>query len=386
VTPLARLHAAGLDATDCQVHGGFVNAHTHIYSALAPMGMPAPEPPPSDFLEILQRVWWRLDRALDAQSLRASARLYAAESLLFGTTTLIDHHESPGMIDGSLDILADACEEMGIRAALGYGATERNRGRIEAREGLEECRRFLTWRGAPQRESDASLESPPLLRGLVALHASFTVSDDSLVEAAALCRELGAPMHIHLAEDAADVADARKRGHAGPLERLLAHDALPAGSILAHGVHLDADQVRMARDNGLWIVQNPRSNRGNRVGYPGALAAADRVALGTDGYPSDSAAEIAALLEEAALHGDDMASARRRPDAGRDLAGALFGELRDACAVEKTGVVRQLIVNDRVVVRDGRLVAEDIEALRAEAAAEAPTLWERMAVQDERFS
>ena len=79
---------------------GFVNAHTHIYSALAPYGMPPATPPPENFLQILERVWWRLDRALDEPSLRASARLYAAESLLYGTTTLIDHQESPSFIEG----------------------------------------------------------------------------------------------------------------------------------------------------------------------------------------------------------------------------------------------------------------------------------------------
>ena len=94
---------------------GFVNAHTHMYSALAPYGMPPAEPAPENFVQILERVWWRLDRALDERSLRASARLYVAESLLHGTTTLIDHNESPNFIEGSLDVLADACEEFGIR-------------------------------------------------------------------------------------------------------------------------------------------------------------------------------------------------------------------------------------------------------------------------------
>ncbi|MGQ0723358.1 MAG: amidohydrolase family protein, partial [Candidatus Eiseniibacteriota bacterium] len=121
-----------------------INAHTHIYSALAPLGMPLPTRSPANFLEILERVWWRLDRALDEASLRASARLYAAESLRFGTTTLIDHHESPGFIEGSLDVIADACQAAGVRALLCYGATERNAGRDEAKRGLAECRRFLT--------------------------------------------------------------------------------------------------------------------------------------------------------------------------------------------------------------------------------------------------
>ncbi|MCA9559768.1 MAG: amidohydrolase family protein, partial [Myxococcales bacterium] len=104
--------------TGDRVRPGDVCAHTHLYSGLAPLGMPPPEPAPTNFVEILERVWWRLDRALDAASLRAAARLYVAEALLAGTTTLIDHHESPTLIEGSLDILADACAGLGVRALL----------------------------------------------------------------------------------------------------------------------------------------------------------------------------------------------------------------------------------------------------------------------------
>lgn len=345
---------------------GFVNAHTHIYSGLAPLGMPAPLRVPENFVQILERVWWRLDRALDERSLGAAARYYVAEALLHGTVALVDHHESPAFIDGSLDVLADACQELGMRAVLCFGATERNGGREEARRGLAECRRFM-------RDNER-----PLVRGVVGLHASFTVSDDTIRAAGELCRELATVLHVHVAEDVADVADAKARGWAGPLERLGALDALPPGSILAHGVHLDAREVRAAAELGCWIVQNPRSNRGNRVGYPGALGASSRVALGTDGYPSDERAERAALLEEARRHGDDAGAAERRAGAGHALVVERFGATDDAC--ERTGdVVRLLRIAGRVVVRDGALQTGDITAIRAAASAAAPELWKRMA-------
>ena len=258
--------APRLDCAGAQLWPGAVNAHTHLYSGLAPLGMPAPALAPASFLEILERVWWRLDRALDAASLRASARLYLAEALLAGTTTLIDHHESPAFIDGSLDVLAEAAEELGARVLTCYGASERNGGRAEGQRGLEECARFA--RRHPATTPAGTLAR---VRGLVGLHASFTVSDDTVREAGALARELGTVVHVHVAEDGADVVDARRRGHDGPLERLLALEALPPGSILAHGVHLDAGAVRRADALGLWLVQNPRSNLGNRVGYPHAL-------------------------------------------------------------------------------------------------------------------
>jgi len=325
---------------------GFVNAHTHLYSGLAPFGMPAPAEAPPDFLAILERVWWRLDRALDARSLRASARWYVADALRLGTVGLVDHHESPNLIEGSLDILADACQEAGMPALLCYGATERNGGREEARRGLAECRRFI------------STNRRPLVRGVVGLHASFTVSDDTLREAAALCRELDTVVHVHVAEDRADVADAVRRGWDGPLERLEGLGVLTPGAILAHGVHLSPTQVRRAEQLGCWLVQNPRSNRGNRVGYAAALRASEHVALGTDGYPSDLAAERDALLEEGPRHGDEPDAADRRAPRGHALLAERFGGTAPA---------------------SGATSPIDIDAIRAEAAAEASRLWSRMA-------
>lgn len=323
---------------------GFVNAHTHLYSGLAPFGMPAPEAAPENFVQILERVWWRLDRALEAESLRLSAQWYLAEAVRLGTVGLIDHHESPNLIEGSLDILADACQQAGMPAVLCYGASERNAGREEARRGLAECRRFI--------ESNTR----PLVRGVIGLHASFTLSDQTVREAGALCRELGSVLHVHVAEDAADVLDARRRGWDGPLERLAQLGALPAGSILAHGVHLSESQVRLAEQMGCWLVQNPRSNRGNRVGYPQALHASPKVALGTDGYESDMTAENGALMEDVLRHGDDQRAASARLDAGHALLAQRFGG-------HTPGLCPTPI---------------DLQALRAEAQTVAQRLWLRM--------
>jgi cytosine/adenosine deaminase-related metal-dependent hydrolase len=334
-------------------HPGRINAHTHLYSALVRFGMPRPAREPTSFPEILERVWWRLDRALDADSLRAAARLYVAEALLQGTTALIDHHESPAFVEGSLDVLADACQELGMRAVLCYGATERNDGRDEARRGLDECRRFIT--------SNAR----PLVRGAVGVHAAFTVSDDTLREAGALARELGTVVHLHVAEDACD---------AGSYERLVATDALPPGSILAHGVQLTEEQVRDAEARGWWLVQNPRSNRGNGVGYPRALAASERVALGTDGYPADMVDEAEALILEAAKAGEDVERAAARLRAGRDLIAERFAFAPVPSAV----TLGRVVIGEREVVADGRLVTGDLELIRAEAERAAARLWQRL--------
>jgi len=297
---------------------GLVNAHTHIYSGLAPLGLPAPPVPPANFTQILERIWWRLDRALDPASLAASAELYVAEAVALGCAGLIDHHESPAFIDGSLDVIADACARFAMPAVLCYGATERNRGRDEARRGLAECARF------------ARDNRRPAVRVAVGLHASFTVSDETVTEAAELARGLGTVLHVHIAEDGADVADARARGYRGVIDRLTRLGAMVPGSIFAHGVHLTTDEVCACAAAGIWLVQNPRSNRGNRVGYPAALAASQRVALGTDGYPAAMDDERAALAEEAAAHGDEPAKVALRPAAGAALLAERFGGPVDA--------------------------------------------------------
>ena len=225
------------------------------------------------------------------------------------------------------------------------------------------------------------------MTGVVGLHASFTVSDETIEEAGALCRELGTVLHVHLAEDGADIEDARRRGHTDPLERLVALDALPPGSILAHGVHLPADRIARAAELGAWFVQNPRSNRGNRVGYPRHLTASSRVALGTDGYPSRMEEETTALLELAEEHGEPLDEVRRRPERSPELAGERLGltlgslepgRPADVGVFEAPDRPRHLVVNGRIIVEDGRLVTADHKEIRRHAEAIAPDVWRRM--------
>jgi cytosine/adenosine deaminase-related metal-dependent hydrolase len=370
VTAAAPPDAIRIACDDGEIESGAVCAHTHLYSGLARYGMPAATPAPQDFLQILERVWWRLDRALDADSLRASARDYVARALLAGTTTLVDHHESPNFIEGSLEMLAAVCEELGVRALLCYGATERNAGALEARRGLAECRR------APRS---------PLVRGLVGLHASFTVSDDTVRAAGRLAEELGTVVHVHVAEDGADVADAVVRGYPGPLERLERLGALPRGSILAHGVHLNAEQVHRAGELGCWLVHNPRSNEGNRVGYARNLGHSERVALGCDGWDADMAVEDAARSRLARLHDDRRTEGRLAR--GHALVAERFGTCPEPLqpgavgdvVVRRQAAVRHVVVGGRVVVADGALAAADFTDIAAHAEREAARLWQRMA-------
>jgi cytosine/adenosine deaminase-related metal-dependent hydrolase len=359
-----------LACADGEIVAGAVCAHTHLYSGLARYGMPQASPPPDDFLQILERVWWRLDRALDAETLCAAATDYVARALLAGTTSLVDHHESPNLIEGSLTILAQVCERLGMRALLCYGATERNFGLAEAARGLAECR---------------NVPASPLIRGMVGLHASFTVSDETIRAAGELAHELATVVHVHVAEDMADVADARSRGYDGPLERLARLGALPAGSILAHGVHLSRGQVEQADALSCWLVQNPRSNEGNKVGYAQNLRYGSNVALGTDGWNGDMAEEEEALFRLAGIHGDDGATRRlarghvlmaeRYGAAAEPLAPGALGDL----VVRQSGRIRHVVVSGRIVVENGRLAGGDMDSISAGAQRHAARMWNGMA-------
>lgn len=232
---------------------GLVNAHHHLYSMLA-RGMPGPRRTPTTFRQILEQVWWRLDAALDLEMVRWSAMLGALEAMEHGTTAIIDHHESPNAIEGSLTVIADACAQVGVRALPAYGVTDRH-GADGAKRGLEENQRFLAAGG----------------RGLVGVHAAFTCGADTLADATGLATEQGVGVHIHIAEGPDDV-DAAAR-----LDGLTRDDWL-----LAHAVNLTGDHPLRGT-----IVHNPGSNLNNAVGYADPRRFTNPVALGTDGIGAD---------------------------------------------------------------------------------------------------
>lgn len=263
-----------LDARQGTILPGLVNLHHHFYSALA-RGMD-PGTRMEDFSQILDRLWWRLDRALDAETVSLSARLSTAECVRWGCTTVFDHHASPSCIDGSLDLVAGAVEEAGISAVLCYEVTDRN-GPDGARAGIEENLRFLRERAAD-----------PRIRGVFGLHASFTLRDETL---AAVARERppGAGCHIHVAEDRVDIdASMSAFGHR-PIERLRDLGLLDERALLAHGIHLEPGEYEQIAAAGATIIHNPESNANNAVGrldVPRAAGLGCRIGLGTDGMSS----------------------------------------------------------------------------------------------------
>ncbi len=269
-----------IDARGCVVIPGNVCAHTHLYAALA-RGMPYGLEPPRDFVDILRRVWWRLDRGLDEGSIRASALVGGMEALLAGTTTVVDHHASPHAIAGSLDIIAESLAATGIRSILAYEVSDRDGPECSA-AGLRENRRFA---------EHAAGGALPLARSMVGAHASFTLSDATLAACVEAAGHTGTGLHVHVAEDAVDQADCRARFGIPVIERLARAGALDELSLLAHGVHLDEREAEAVREAGATVVHNIRSNMNNAVGRPALLGSralpGSRVALGTDGIGAD---------------------------------------------------------------------------------------------------
>lgn len=337
------------------VTAGMVCAHHHLYSALA-RGMPAPPRQPTTFREILEQVWWRLDVALDAEMIRWSAMLGAMEALQCGTTSIVDHHESPSCIEGSLSIIADACAEVGVRTNLAYGVTDRH-GADGGRRGLQENERFLRGGG----------------RGMVGVHAAFTCEDETLAAAAGLALDLGVGVHIHVAEGPEDVtAGARLEG--------LAADSWH----LVHCVYLDRELPGT-------IAHNPRSNMNNSVGYARPAARPNPIMLGTDGIGADMLEE--ARLAYVRLREDDLSASPDTVWQWLDNGYALFPEARDdvvtwnypnvasAWHVAFTPGIRATDVvlagGERVLV-DGQPTRVDAAEVRAKATEQAARLFARL--------
>jgi putative selenium metabolism protein SsnA len=291
--------AETIDARGQLVMPGNICAHTHFYGAFA-RGLAIPGDPPRDLPEILGRLWWPLDKSLRDLDVRYSALVCLADAIRHGTTTLIDHHASPNAIHGSLDQIAAAVEQAGVRACLCYEVSDRD-GPEPAREGIEENVRFIE--ALPRRES-------PLLAATFGLHASLTLSDETLADCVAAAPE-GAGFHIHAAEGVADQEDSLRKAGVRVVERLREAGILGPRTILAHCVHVDAWEMEILRDTGAWVTHQPRSNMNNAVGVadvPTMLRGGVKVGLGNDGFSNDMFTEMkTAYLVHKLYHGDPRA-------------------------------------------------------------------------------
>ncbi len=384
-----------VDLSGRLVMPGNVCGHTHLYSALA-RGMPAPRVAPRNFPEILEHVWWRLDRALDEPSIRSSGLIGTLDAIRAGTTSLVDHHASPNSIEGSLDVLADSIAGVGARGVLCYEVTDR--GGSERRDaGLSENERFI-------RQNRR-----PLLAGTIGAHASFTLGDETLARLAELADTLDSGIHIHVAEDACDEEDSLRRCGKRTAIRLDDAGILRSRSIAAHGVHLDDAELTIIHRRGAWLVHNCRSNMNNSVGRAPVARFGPRAALGTDGIDGDMFAESRTAFFRAREDSLDASADRflEMLGAGGEMVSEAFGTPigtiePGSCAdivvlrydpptpltagnlawhwmfTFTPGNVESVMVNGEWVLKSGEFCRVDEEKVRAEARVQANRLWKRM--------
>jgi len=388
-----------LDAQGGLVLPGLVNLHHHFYSSLARGLNPGREM--DNFGEILDGLWWRLDRALDPETIRLSAELALADSIRWGVTTVFDHHASPTAIGGSLEIIAEAVERAGLSAVLCYEITDRN-GHDDAIAGIEENLAFFSG-----RRSDARV------RGMLGFHASFTV-DDATLQAAADARSAGMGCHIHVAEDALDLRVSRVIYGDGPVQRLERFGLIDDRTLAVHCIHLGSDDRRLLADRGAVIIHNPESNANNGVGrldLDGAAADGCRVGLGTDGMSSSVLASLRAAFlgvrggrrdptagftvvpELLAVNAEVAGTFLDEPQLGRIEVGApadifvldqapptpvtpenVFAHLVYGVAGSP---VRHTVARGRVIMEDHRITTLDSTAIANESSAATPELWKR---------
>ncbi len=383
--------APELDATGRWLMPGLVCGHTHLYSALS-CGMPSVDEPPTGFADMLAKVWWRLDRALDRDSVEVSGLVGGLTALRAGVTTLVDHHASPSFIEGSLETLDGALAEVGVRRILCYEVTDRG-GEAEALAGLRAHEALLGADGGGHRAM------------MVGAHANFTLSDDTLRRCGDMARDAGVGLHIHVAES---TEDAIVTGE-DPVARLDRLGALVPGSLLAHCVHLGPEALWRVYDADGWVSHQPRSNMNNGVGYAPVELFEPETMLGTDGIGADMFSELqaayyrgndgavgwspsrwlSALTAGARFAGERLGVPLGRLEVGsaadfvvldpqpgpplraNNIAAALIFRLGAAA-------VRDVVVDGRLVLRDRQPIGIDARKLDRRAQQAAVDLWARM--------
>lgn len=258
---------------------GFINTHHHIYSAFA-RGMASSGKPNENFLEILENLWWKIDKKLSLEDLKYSAYTTYIDCIKKGVTTVFDHNASPFAVTGSLDSIADAAKDLGLRTCLCYEVSDRDGEKI-AQEGIDENINFI---------KKYNTDEQNMIKGMFGLHASFTLSDETLRKCDEELKGLNAGYHVHVAEGIDDLEQCLEKYGKRVVERLRDMDILGDKTIAVHCIHVTDDELNILRDTNTIVVHNPESNMGNAVGCQPFLELHQKgitIGLGTDGYTSD---------------------------------------------------------------------------------------------------
>ena len=395
VGAIRRRPADEVDARGRLLMPALINAHSHLYSTLA-RGISLPGPAPKNFAEILERLWWRIDRALEGRDVYHSALVGLIDSAKCGVGTVIDHHSSPNACPGSLDHIERAYREVGLRGALCYETSDRN-GPRQAREGFEENVRFI---------ERARGFADGMLGASFGLHACFTLSDRTLRRAVEANQSLQAGFHIHVAEDRIDAGAVRRLRHAG---------ALDEKTVAAHCLHVPARDCAALARHRVNVVHNPQSNCNNAVGMARLVELMKRgvlVGLGSDGYSPRMWDEFKAALHVARLRAGDprvghaeayAAAFLNNREIVRKVWGMEIGRIETGARADlilvdcfpptpldsgnlsghlffgiSNAPVDSLMVNGRWIVRDKVCVTVDERKIAARAAVRARALWQRL--------
>ncbi len=373
-----------IDCTGKFITKSFANGHHHAYSALA-RGMPAPRKNPENFREILQYIWWNLDKSLDLELIRSCALVTAMACAKRGVTFVIDHHASPFAVEGSLGTIAAAFDEVGVGHLLCYEISDRD-GLDIAAKGLTETAGYLSKR-----------------QGLVGLHASFTVGEHTLKKAVNLAIRTNSGIHIHVAEDKSDEEHCVEHYHQRVVERLSDAGALQfPKTILAHCLHLNSHERGLIDGSPVWVVQNMESNLNNSVGLFDSKGLVPRIMFGTDGMHSDmlrsaGSAFFAGHNFDAIDYGETYRRFRNvhhylhsngfEGDGDNNLVvfdydtptpfnrDNFFGHFLFGL---ESGQVTHVISHGRLIVEDGKIVTVDEKAILKESILQAKRLWQRM--------
>lgn len=392
-----------IDARGGLIMPAFINTHEHIYSTMA-RGISLKGYNPQGFLDILDGLWWNIDRHLTLEQTRQSARATYLDCIRNGVTTVFDHHASFGAISGSLFAIADAAREMGIRTCLCYEVSDRA-GPDKAREAIAENAAFI--RHAQQDETD-------MIAGMMGMHASFTLSDKTMALCAA-SKPDGVGYHIHVAEGVEDLHHCLKHYGKRILDRLMDLNILGPQTLAAHCIYINKHEMDLLRDTDTMVVHNPESNMGNACGCPPTLEIFHHgilTGLGTDGYTHDmlESYKVANILHKHHLcdataawsEVPQMLFAGNAAIAGRSFKKPL-GVLKPGAAADVIvldydpitpldasncnghilfGLTGRCVVttvcNGRVLMKDRVLVDIDAEQVTADVRAESIKLWASM--------
>ena len=393
-----------IDVENKVIMPGIINAHHHIYSAFA-RGMASSGKAPKDFMEILEGLWWKIDKKLTLEDLKYSAYTTYIDCIKNGVTTVFDHNASPYAVKNSLFTIANAAQKLGIRTCLCYEVSDRD-GEEILKDGIDENINFI---------KEYNNNSQNMIKGMFGLHAAFTLSNESL----AMCREkmkgINAGYHVHVAEGKADLEYSLAKYGKRVVERLNEFGILGKKTLAVHCIHIDENELNILKDTDTYVVHNPESNMGNAVGCQPFLKLFEKgitTGLGTDGYTSDmfESMKVANIIHKHVNQNPSVAWGEV-PEAmfenNRKIAGEYFegelgilkeGALADVIVVDYDPLtpltenninshilfgmmgrsVVTTIINGKTVMHDRKLVGINEKEIFEQSRAAAQKLWDRM--------